>query len=81
MGSSFDVANVRDALSAFSRLINPTHKKVFEGIFDTLQTGLSKLGDSSGTQTKAISGLLQLIKDIPMDGNKTTIFSASFMSI
>ena len=58
MGSSFDVANVRDALSAFSRLINPTHKKVFEGIFYTLQTGLSKLGDSSGAQTKAISGLL-----------------------
>lgn len=70
MGSNFDVANVRDALSAFSRLINPTHKKVFEGIFDTLQTGLSKLGDSSGTQTKAISGLLQLIKDIPMDGKQ-----------
>lgn len=70
MDSSFDVANVRDALSAFSRLINPTHKKVFEGIFDTLQTGLSKLGDSSGAQTKAISGLLQLIKDIPMDGKQ-----------
>src|SRR5574344_54462 len=70
MGSSFDVANVRDALSAFSRLINPTHKKVFEGIFDTLQTGLSKLGDSSGSQTKAISGLLHLIKDIPMDGKQ-----------
>lgn len=70
MGSGFDVANVRDALSAFSRLINPTHKKVFEGIFDTLQTGLSKLGDSSGAQTKAISGLLQLIKDIPMDGKQ-----------
>ncbi len=70
MGSEFDVANVRDALSAFSRLINPTHKKVFDGIFDTLQTGLSKLGDSSGSQTKAISGLLQLIKDIPMDGKQ-----------
>ena len=56
MGSGFDVANVRDALSAFSRLINPTHKKVFEGIFDTLQTGLSKLGDSSGAQTKAQHG-------------------------
>ena len=43
MGRDFDVSNVREALSAFSRLINPTHKKVFEGIFDTLQTGLSKL--------------------------------------
>lgn len=70
MGSAFDVSNVRDALSSFSRLINPSHKKVFEGIFDTLQTGLSKLGDSSGAQTKAISGLLHLIKDIPMDGKQ-----------
>ena len=69
-GRNFDVSNVRDALSAFSRLINPTHKKVFEKIFDTLQTGLSKLGDSSGAQTKAIAGLLDLIKDIPMDGKQ-----------
>ncbi len=61
---------MRDALSAFSRLIHPTHKKVFDGVFTTLQTGLSKLGDNSGTQTKAISGLLQLIKDIPMDGKQ-----------
>lgn len=29
----FDEANVRDALSAFSRLISPTYKKLFEGIF------------------------------------------------
>ena len=70
MGKDFDVSNVRDALSAFSRLIYKTHKKVFEDVFDTLQTGLSKLGDSSGAQTKAISGLLQLIKDIPMDGKQ-----------
>ncbi|MFR5252811.1 MAG: type I restriction-modification system subunit M [Butyricicoccus sp.] len=70
MGKDFDVSNVRDALSAFSRLISNTHKKVFEKVFDTLQTGLSKLGDSSGSQTKAISGLLTLIKDIPMDGKQ-----------
>ena len=70
MGKDFDVSNVRDALSAFSRLISVTHKKVFDKVFDTLQTGLSKLGDSSGTQTKAISGLLTLIKDIPMDGKQ-----------
>lgn len=69
-GSDFNVGNVRDALSAFNRLIDPTHKKVFEKIFDTLQAGLSKLGDSSGTQTKAISDLLRLIKDIPMDGKQ-----------
>lgn len=69
-GSDFNVADVRDALSAFSRLINSSHKKVFEGVFDTLQTGLSKLGDSSNSQTKAISDLLHLIKDIPMDGKQ-----------
>ena len=70
MGSDFNVANVRDALSAFSRLINSSHKKVFDGIFDTLQTGLSKLGDNSNSQTKAISDLLHLIRDIPMDGKQ-----------
>ena len=69
-GKDFSVANVRDALSAFSRLISDSHKKLFNKIFDTLQTGLSKLGDSAGSQTKAISDLLQLIKDIPMDGKQ-----------
>jgi type I restriction enzyme M protein len=70
LGKDFDVSNVRDALSAFNRNINPSHRKVFEKIFDTLQTGLSKLGDSSGTQTKAIRDLIQLIKVIPMDGKQ-----------
>jgi type I restriction enzyme M protein len=69
-GKDFDVANVRDALSAFSRLISPAHKKLFDGIFDTLQTGLSKLGESAASQTKAISDLLHLIKDIPMDAKQ-----------
>lgn len=69
-GRDFDVSNVRDAISAFNRLINETHKPVFSKIFDTLQTGLSKLGDSAGSQTKAISELIQLIKDIPTDGSQ-----------
>lgn len=70
MGKDFDVSNVRDALSAFNRLIDSNYKKVFDNIFETLQTGLSKLGESSGSQTKAISDLIQLIKDIPMDGKQ-----------
>ena len=69
-GIDFSVQDVRDALSAFSRFINATHKKVFEGVFDTLQTGLSKLGDSSASQSKAIRDLIYLIKDIPMDGKQ-----------
>lgn len=70
IGNKFDVSNVRDALSAFSRLISISHRKIFEGVFKTLETGLSKLGESSPAQTKSISGLLQLIKDIPMDGKQ-----------
>lgn len=68
--SDFDVSHVREALSAFSRLIHPNHKRLFEGIFKTLETGLSKLGDTTAKQTKAISDLLQLIKDIPMDSKQ-----------
>ena len=41
MGNDFDIDNVRTALSAFSRLINPSHKKVFKNIFQTIDTGLS----------------------------------------
>lgn len=66
----FDVSDVRDALSRFERLINKSHEKVFASIFDTLQTGLSKLGDTTKTQTKAIWDLIYLIKDIPMDGKQ-----------
>ena len=66
----FNVSHVRDALSAFSRLIDAKHKRLFEGIFKTLETGLSKLGDTAAKQTKAISELIQLIKDIPMDGRQ-----------
>lgn len=70
MGGDFEVAKVREALSAFSRLIHPNHKRLFDGIFKTLETGLSKLGESAASQTKAINALLQLIKDIPMDGRQ-----------
>ena len=48
-GSDFGVADVRDALSAFNRHISPAHRKVFTGIFDTLQTGLSKSSIASTT--------------------------------
>lgn len=69
-GSDFNAADVTEALSAFSRLINPSHKKVFDKVFATLETGLSKLGENSGARTKAIRDLLHLIKDIPMDGRQ-----------
>jgi len=70
-GKDFEVANVRDSLSAFNRLINAKHKKLFNGIFTTLETGLSKLGDTAAKQTKAISELIHLIQDIPTDGKQS----------
>ncbi len=69
-GKDFDVSNVRDALSAFNRLIHKNHKRLFDGIFKTLETGLSKLGDTAAKQTRAISELIQLINEIPMDGRQ-----------
>lgn len=69
-GDDFDVSDVRTALSAFNRLISDSHKKVFEKIFNTLQTGLSKLGETASTQTKSINNLIKLIKRIPMDGRQ-----------
>lgn len=70
MRNDFDISNVRDALSAFTRLIKSTHKKVYDGIFNTLETGLSKLGDTSQSQTKAVKDLIYLINDIPMDNKQ-----------
>lgn len=70
MKSDFSVDNVRTGLSSFNRLISPSHKKVFEGIFATLETGLSKLGENTKSQTKAVSDLIQLINEIPMNGKQ-----------
>lgn len=70
-GKDFDVSNVRDALSAFSRNVSRKYEEVFVNIFHTLETGLSKLGENSGKQTQAIRDLLELIKDIPTDGKQS----------
>ena len=69
-GQDFDVSDVRDALSAFNRLIHKRYKKVFDRIFNTLETGLNKLGGSAAEQTKAIRDLIQLLNLIPMNGKQ-----------
>lgn len=69
-GKDFQISDVRDALSAFDRNVSPAHRKVFDNIFETLQTGLSKLGTSAADQSKAARDLIYLIKDIPMDGRQ-----------
>lgn len=69
-GRDFGIKDVTEALSAFNRLISTTHKKVFNNIFFTLQTILTKLGDTDASRSSAIGKLFQLIKDIPTTGNQ-----------
>ena len=38
--------------------------------FRTLQAGLSKLGENTVSQTRALKNLIKLIKDIPTDGSQ-----------
>lgn len=47
-GGDFDASQVTDALYAFERNVHPSHHKVFDNIFNTLQTGLSKPGETNG---------------------------------
>lgn len=69
-GRNFSIASVRDALSAFERLIQPERKKLFGGIFKSLHSGLSKLGASDAEQSKAVRDILMLIKEIPTDARQ-----------
>ena len=64
-GNSLGAGIISEALTEFNRNINPTYKKVFDNIFSTLQGGLSKLGDSSGSRDKAVRDIVDLINDIP----------------
>lgn len=57
-------------MSAFSRNIADNYADVFDGIFKTLESGLSKLGDTAASQTSAVKDLFVLIADIPMDGKQ-----------
>lgn len=67
--SNFTVADLSVALNSFDRLVSPNYKTVYDGIFKTLQAGLSKLGENPASQTRALKDLIKLIKDIPTDGS------------
>ena len=68
-GNSLGAATVSEALTEFNRNINPTYKKVFDKIFSTLEGGLNKLGDSSGSRDTAVRDIVDLINDIPTTDN------------
>ena len=67
---NFSVQTLSEALSNFERLMSKNYSSVYDGIFKTLREGLSKLGDNPSSQTKALKGLIKLIKDIPTDGTQ-----------
>ena len=67
---TFSVATLSEALSIFERLMSDNYRSVYNGIFKTLREGLSKLGENPSAQTKALKGLIRLIKDIPTDGSQ-----------
>lgn len=69
-GNDFTLSRVTEGLSAFSRLISPTYQNVFKGVFLTLETGLTKLGDNAASQGRAVRDLVHLIQSIPMATSK-----------
>ena len=68
--SNFTVSDLSVALNSFDRLVSQNYKPVYDGIFKTLQAGLSKLGENPASQTRALKDLVKLIKDIPTDGSQ-----------
>ncbi|MGN0036900.1 MAG: hypothetical protein ACI36X_06765 [Bacteroidaceae bacterium] len=64
------MADLSVDLNSFDRLVSPNYKAVYDGIFKTLQAGLSKLGENPASQTRALKDLIRLIKDIPTDGSQ-----------
>lgn len=68
--TNFSVKTVSEGLKHFASFIADNRRKVFDKIFDTLDTGLSKLGTTPAEQTRAILDLINLIKEIPMDGKQ-----------
>ena len=65
--SNFSVSDLSVALNSFDRQVSTNYKAVYDGIFKTLQAGLSKLGENPASQTRAVKNLIKLIKDIPVN--------------
>lgn len=56
---------VHDSIEAFNANVNENYGNVFEGVFNTLESGLTKLGENSGSRDKAVRDLVSLVADIP----------------
>ena len=67
MENEFSVDNLHTALSAFNRYFAKNHNKIFNNIFNALETSLSKLGTNTSQQTKACYDLIHLINVVPVE--------------
>ncbi len=70
VNSDYSIGLVSEALSAFDRLIGINYKKVYEGIFTTLQKGLTNLGDGDASRTTNSKKIIKLVNSIPTDNKE-----------
>ena len=64
-GVKLGAKNVSEALDDFFLNLNGRYKTVFDKVFSALQTGLTKLGENSGSRDKAVRDIVDLVDFIP----------------
>ena len=64
-GVNLGAKDVSEALDDFYLNLNGRHKAVFDNVFSALQTGLTKLGENSGSRDKAVRDIVDLVDLIP----------------
>lgn len=81
MGKDFDVSNVRDALSAFSRLISNTHKKYLIRSLTRCKPGFPSWATVPAHRQRQSAACLPLSKTFRWTESRTMMFLASSMNI
>lgn len=64
-GVNLGAKDVSEALDDFYLNLNGRYKAVFDKVFSALQTGLTKLGENSGSCDKAVRDIVDLVDLIP----------------
>lgn len=65
LGVNLGAKDVSEALDDFYLNLNGQYKTVFDKVFSALQTGLTKLGENSGSRDKAVRDIVDLVDLIP----------------
>lgn len=65
LGTKLGAKEVSEALDNFYLGLNGRYKTVFDKVFSALQTGLSKLGENSGSRDRAVRDIVNLVDLIP----------------